>query len=118
MRYLSDEEKIRLLFNDLNQEKKFSVPNTNGQMVSREHIPYKSFEQYIKKNADCCKISPPEGSDLAPPLFSDRIFGYHSGELIVINFKVRYIDDKGKRRIQEIRIPGSLQNCGKRFSWH
>ena len=118
MRYLSDEEKLRLLFNDLNQAKEFSVPTKNGQTVDREHIPYKSFDEYIKENPDCCKINPPGGSDLAPPLFSDRIFGYHSGELIVINFKVRYIDDSGKRRIKEIRIPESLHNCGKIFSWH
>ncbi|MDJ0620663.1 MAG: hypothetical protein QNJ63_28675 [Calothrix sp. MO_192.B10] len=118
MRYLSDEEKLRLVFNDINNAEKLGVPTKDGKMVDREHIPYKSFDEYIKENPDCCKIKPPGGSDLAPPRFSDRIFGYHSGEPIVINFKVRYIDDNDKQIIQKIRIDNSLQNCGKIFSWH
>ncbi len=118
MRYLSDEEKLRLAFNSINNAEELAVEIKDGKIVDREHIPYKSFDEYIKENPDCCKINPPGGSDLPPPRFSDRIFGYHSGELIVINFKVRYIDDEGKQRIKEIRIPKTLQNCGKRFSWN
>ncbi|MDJ0615780.1 MAG: hypothetical protein QNJ63_03365 [Calothrix sp. MO_192.B10] len=113
IRYLSDEEKLRLAFNSINNAEKLDVENKDGKSVYREQIPYKSFDEYIKENPDCCKINPRGGSDLPPPRFSDRIFGYHSGELIVINFKVRYIDDNGKQIIQETRIDNTLQNCGK-----
>ncbi|MDJ0615784.1 MAG: hypothetical protein QNJ63_03385 [Calothrix sp. MO_192.B10] len=113
MRYLSDEEKIRSVFDYQNARSELPI-----NFKYYEHIKYESFDEYIKENPDCCKINPPRGSDLPPPRFSDRIFGYHSGELIVINFKVRYIDDSGKRRIKEIRIDRSLHNCGKIFSWN
>lgn len=117
MRYLSDEEKIRLAFNSINNAEKLAVQIKDGQTVYREHIPYKSFDEYFKENPDCCKIQPLEGSKFAPPWFLERIFGFYSGEIIVTNFKVRYIDDEGKRRIQEIHVAESLENCGNIFSW-
>ncbi|WP_289501406.1 hypothetical protein [Gloeocapsopsis sp. IPPAS B-1203] len=36
--------------------------------------------------------------------FLDRILGYNSGDVVVINFKVRYLDKNGLLKIGEKRF--------------
>ncbi|MFN6571546.1 hypothetical protein [Dendronalium sp. ChiSLP03b] len=88
LRYLSDEEKIKLAFDSLNSAEKLSI-QIAGERQDRKFIKYKSFDEYIKENPDCCVINPPGGSDLPLPEYLERIFGYHSGNYVRINFKVR-----------------------------
>ncbi len=107
MRYLSDEEKIRSVFDTQNARKSLY---TNGL---REHIKYKSFDEHIKENPDCCKINPKRSHDVPSPSFVDRIFGFNSGDFIFIDFKVRYVDEKGKQRVKEFSFENAVQNCGK-----
>ncbi|MFN6569122.1 hypothetical protein [Dendronalium sp. ChiSLP03b] len=112
MRYLSDEEKIKLAFYSLNNAEKLRI-QIAGKMEDRKFIKYKSFEEYIKENPDCCTISPPGGTETPSDSFLTRILGLHSGEGIRIKFKVRYLDENGLERFQEITTGIALQNCGK-----
>ncbi|MFN6513358.1 MAG: hypothetical protein RMY29_002500 [Nostoc sp. CreGUA01] len=47
MRYLSDEEKLRIAFNYCNKEDKLPV-DVGGKIKYYEHIKYASFDEYIK----------------------------------------------------------------------
>ncbi len=107
MRYLSDEEKIRSVFNYQNARKSLYANEL------REHIPYKSFDEYIKENPDCCKINSKRGHDVPSPSFVDRIFGFNSSDFIFTDFKRRYVDEKGKQIIKEFSFGNSVGNCGK-----
>jgi hypothetical protein len=119
MRYLSDYEKLKSAFDSLNNAEKLLTPIA-GKMQNREFrdiefIKYKSFDEYIKENPDCCTINPPGGVDAAIPdsFLNPRILGLDSGEGIRIKFKVRYLDENDLPRSQEITAGIVLQNCGK-----
>ncbi|MFN6569123.1 hypothetical protein [Dendronalium sp. ChiSLP03b] len=121
MRYLSDEEKLRIAFDYNNREDE--LPVYVGQKVKYyEHIKYASFDEYIKENPDCCSIIHGETYKIAQslfiekPLFLDRITGRGFRNLIVINFKVRYLDDNGNQKVQEVRFGNTLRNCGRPLS--
>ncbi|MEH2230241.1 MAG: hypothetical protein V7K71_11445 [Nostoc sp.] len=112
MLYLSEEEKIKLAFYSLNNAEQLRI-KIAGKMQYHEFIKYKSFDEYIKENPDCCTISPPGGPETLPDSFLTRILGLHSGEGIRIKFKVRYLDENGLQISQEITTGIALQNCGK-----
>jgi hypothetical protein len=116
MRYLSDYEKLQGAFDFQNHRDKIPaiIPGKKEQLY--DYIRYKSFDEYIKQNPDCCSINPGGPYDLPPPDFLDRIFGFHSGDAIVINFKARYLDEIGKQRIKEYKVEHAVQNCGQ-FKW-
>lgn len=112
MRYLSEYEKIKLAFDSLNNAEKLRI-NIANQMQYHEFIKYKSFDEYIKENPDCCVISPPGGAEILPDSFFTRILGLHSGEGIRIKFKVRYLDENEFPKSQEITTGIALENCGE-----
>jgi len=112
MRYLSKEEKIRAVFNYQNNRSSSLlrfVDNANP----KEYIWYKSLEQFIAENPDCCHVNPGGPYGVPPSSFWDRIFGYDSGDVVVIDFKVRYLDEKGNRGFEEVQFENFLTNCGK-----
>ncbi|MEH2285670.1 MAG: hypothetical protein V7K90_30880 [Nostoc sp.] len=111
MRYLSDDEKLRIAFNYNNREDTLPV-NVDGKIKYYEHIKYASFDEYIKENPDCCSINPGGPYEIRHSSFLDRIFGYDARDVIVINFKVRYLDENGNKRVFETRFENTLQNCG------
>lgn len=112
MRYLTDEEKIKLAFNSLNSAEKLRI-QIEGEMQDRKFIKYESFDEYIKENPDCCAVNPPGGVEALPDSFLTRILGLHSGDGIRIKFKVRYLDESGLQKSQEINSGIALQNCGQ-----
>lgn len=112
MRYLTEKEKLKLAFDSLNNAEQLRI-NIAGKMQYREFRKYKSFDEYIKENPDCCTISPRGGVDAIGDSFLTRIFGLHSGEGIRIKFKVRYLDENGLQISQERTAGISLQNCGE-----
>ena len=110
-RYLSKEEKIRAVFNYQNNRGdllKF-VDNANP----KEYIKYKSFEEFLAENPDCCHINPGGPYGVPPSSFWDRIFGFDSGDVVVVDFKVRYLDEKGNHGFEEVQFENFLTNCGK-----
>jgi len=112
MDYISDEEKIKLTFDILNSAEELRI-QIAGKMQYRKFIKYESFDEYIKDNPDCCTVNPPGGSDLPAPEYLERVFGYHSGKYVRINFKVYYLDETGLQKYQKIRADIPFQNCGK-----
>ncbi len=113
MRYLSDEEKIRSVFVSQNERTTISVYTPGKGTESYQHIKYKSFDEYLKENPDCCAVNPGPPYETPPARFLDRIFGYHSGDDVVIKFKVRYLDENSQQKSMETRFENNVQNCGK-----
>ncbi|NEP80187.1 MAG: hypothetical protein F6K39_19680 [Okeania sp. SIO3B3] len=113
MRYLSDEDKFRKEFERVNKlETAFIRERQNNENGGQryERIKEESFEQFMESNPDCCTIRP---SGIASLWL--RITGFHSGEVIVMNSTVYYLDENGKRRSQESKRKIILQNCGQRW---
>jgi hypothetical protein len=118
MRYLSKEEKIRAVFKMQNNRSDlltFVLPlETNYKYnENNKYIRYNSFEEFLAENPDCCHVNPGGPYGVPPSSFWDRIFGYDSGDVIVIDFKVRYLDEKGNRGFEEVQFENFLTNCGK-----
>jgi hypothetical protein len=112
MRYLSDEEKFKLVFDyHIGNRIPEKIVNKTEQLYT--YIGHKSFDEYIKENPECCTINPGGPYELPPPSFSDRITGHNSGDIIVIELTARYLDEKGKERLKEYKVEQALQNCGK-----
>jgi hypothetical protein len=105
MRYLSDEERFRMVFDYQNDR-------TDLGRSSYNYIKYESFDEYIKENPDCCSINTGGPYEIRQPSFLDRIFGYDAPDVIVIKFKVRYLDENGNKRSFETHFENTLQNCG------
>ncbi|MBE9016815.1 hypothetical protein IQ272_11845 [Chroococcidiopsidales cyanobacterium LEGE 13417] len=112
MRYLSNEEKVRAVFDYQNSRDRLPIKNFPGIKYPK-HIKYKSFDEHIALYPDCCSVNPGGGYEVPPTEFLDRIFGYDSGDVVVINFQVRYLDENVSLKTVENRFDSYLQNCGK-----
>ncbi len=112
MRYLSDEEKFRILFEAVNQRDTIPIETENRGTQYYKQVKYKSFEQFMESNPDCCAIDPGGPYELPPPRFFDRITGFHSGEVIVREYTLHYFDENGEQRSQKFKTERVLQNCG------
>ena len=112
IRYLTDKEKIQRVFNYQNNREAMPIESTNKGTQYYKQIKYGSFEEFLKDNPNCCAVNPGGGYDLPPPDFWDRIFGYNSGDAIVLNFNVRYLDEKGNQQSRKIKFENALTNCG------
>jgi hypothetical protein len=122
MRYLSDEEKIRAVFDYQNSRNTLPLDNAPDPKHVKDksfdgynlaHIKYKSFDEYIALYPECCSVNPGGPYEVPPAKFLDRIFGYNSGDVVVINFHVRYLDENGSLKTVENRFENYLQNCGQ-----
>ena len=121
-RYLSNEEKIRAEFDYQNSRDTLPLDNPpNSEHVkdksfdgyNLEHIKYKSFDEYIALYPKCCSVNPGGPYEVPPENFLDRILGYNSGDVVVINFQVRYLDENGSLKTVENRFENYSRNCGK-----
>jgi len=113
-RYLSYDEKIRIVFNhyNLQSQRTTEIWDDFNKKIKVKYLPYTSFEEFLKLNPNCCGINLSKGYDLPPPEFLDRITGYHSGEVIDRNFKFRYASENGY--IERKGSGGTiLTNCGR-----
>ena len=111
MRYLSNEEKLKSVFNYQIENKIYE--KVFNQKKYYTYVGTKSFDEYVKKYPDCCTINPggPYEFGQSSPLY--RITGYNSGDVIVINFKGRYLDRNGNQKFQQYKAAYYLLNCGK-----
>ncbi|URD51176.1 hypothetical protein [Chroococcidiopsis sp. CCNUC1] len=122
MRYLSNEEKIRAVFDLQNSRDTLPLDNAPDPKHVKDksfdgynlaHIKYKSFDEHIALYPECCSVNPGGGYEVPPVNFLDRIFGYDSGDVVVINFQVRYLEENGSLKTVENRFDNYLQNCDK-----
>lgn len=121
MRYLSDEEKIRAEFDFQNNRDTLPLDNApNPEHVKDKsfdgynlaHIKYKSFDEHIALYPECCSVNPGGPYEVSQANFFDRIFGYNSGDVVVIYFHARYLDENGKIETVENRFENYSRNCG------
>lgn len=121
-RYLSNEEKIRAVFDYQNSRDTLPINNfPNSEQVKDKsfdgynlaHIKYKSFDEYIALYPECCSVNPGGGYEVPPVNFLERIFGYRSGDVVVINFHARFLKKNGEIKTVKVRFDNYLQNCGK-----
>ena len=108
-RYLSNEEKIRAEFDYQNSRDVLPIAN----FPDPKHIKYKSFDEYIALYPECCPDNPGGPYEVPPAKFLDRILGYNSGDVVVINFQVRYLDENDSLKTVENRFENYSRNCGK-----
>jgi len=117
MRYLTDEEKIRLVFEGQNSRDRLPIDNSPYPEYSPlqypKHIKYKSFDEYIALYPECCSVNPGGPYEVPPAEFLDRIFGYDSRDIVVTKFQVRYLDENGSLKTAETRLDNYLENCGQ-----
>ena len=116
MRYLSDEEKFRMVFERVNSRKNIRIKTKDKRMQSKryERVKYKNFDEFMEKNPDCCAIDPPNrGLPLRPPSFVNLITGFDNAEIIVIDYTDRYIDENGDLKYKKSQITSVLKNCGE-----
>lgn len=116
MRFLSDEKKVKLVFNVINSKDSILLDNPNySNHTKLEYIkikPYESFEEYIKKYPACCGINTKSAYDLAPPDLLDRIFGYNSGDVVSVNYYARKKDVSNTEETVLFKFEERIQNCG------
>jgi hypothetical protein len=113
MRYLSNEEKIRLVFEHQNNGTTITIIDDNDRIHKYEKIKYSNFEEFVQENPNCCKINPTRSDEPLPEDFLDRITGFNSGYLIVLNFKTHYLDEEGNQQSKTVESLNRLRNCGK-----
>jgi hypothetical protein len=113
-RYLSDEEIFRMQFDSLSKQKTVPIKTKDKGTQRYEQVKYESFEQFMEMNPNCCAIDPGGPYEVGHSYFFDRITGYDSGRVLVSTFALRYLDENGEQKSQEITTEYVLQNCGKR----
>ncbi len=116
-RYLSDEEKIRIVIISGNSQDTIPVEiEKEGHKHWQENykqIKYKDVNEFFDKNPDCCKVNGGGPYDLGAPSFFDRITGYDSGDVVTINARANYIDENGNKQSIMLKSDSVLTNCGQ-----
>lgn len=125
-RFLSDEEKINsaiefALYGYPPSISKEIELNVNGVSQKREHwfipehsIKYQDLNEFNKINPACCRLSMRTGEG-SMPSFLDRITGYVS-TYVLVNFKVRYLDEHQVEKYGDAGIAVAVKNCGESWS--
>jgi hypothetical protein len=116
MRYLSDEDKFRQVFERINHSGKVFIKdeqNNENERQSYERIPYESFEQFIEINPDCCTMEPFRRN--TPRWDWERLTGLHNAEVTVMDYTTYYLDENGKRRSKKFKWGVIQQNCGQTY---
>lgn len=116
-RYFTDEEKFRIVFNDINSKLNTTILVSEGQNYVRksvQRIPYNSFEEYKKENTNCCKTSTRIPSEIPKEELDERIFGLDSGVTVALDYKTKYFDkDSNYYGAIDYTHYYILTNCGK-----
>ncbi len=101
-------------FDSLSKQKTVPIKTKDKGTQRYEQVKYESFEQFMEMNPNCCAIDPGGPYEVGHSYFFDRITGYDSGRVLVSTFALRYLDENGEQKSQEITTEYVLQNCGKR----
>ena len=107
-RWLSEEEKIRLVADYHNNRQTLPIGAEN--FVQRK---YQNVDEFLKQNPDCCKVNPGGPYDLPPPSFLDRVTGFNSGDAVETEFIAFYYDAGNNLKSHQLKYHNSLTNCGK-----
>lgn len=95
--------------------KKFNEGKYKGQYKTfrpEGFIPYKSVEEFMVINPDCCTIEEPEEG--VKPSLLDETTG-HFRKFVTVRYKVIYPEGSG-RETDYGRITYAMKNCGQIYS--
>lgn len=112
MRWLSDEERFRLVIEQVINRDVIPIMSENHKTKHVKQIKYESIDDLLEQNPDCCKINPDGGSDLATPSFVDRIIGFNLGKLVGVDYKVKYLDENRKEQFALRKLRTFQKNFG------
>lgn len=112
-RWLSDEERIILSIERIIKRENVAIETKHSGTQYFKQINYKSVDEFISKNPECCQINPKGGYDLPPPTLTSRILGGNSGDVVRIKFTAKYLDIYGENKTKVIKSDGVQTNCGR-----
>ncbi len=138
MRYLSDDEKIRMAINHLNKPTYFYDHEDPSYWYSsgikkgtpnryQKKIPYESVDAFLDENPGCCTLIPKDANyngvdyEERPPTFWERILGKYN-YAVKVKYVMRYVegplDEKGKEGIGQryektVQSVYNASNCGE-----
>lgn len=127
MRYISDNEKIRIAIAAINKNKTKTYFNTDFKPYKyRISIPYPDVDTFLAENPSCCSVVPYAGfgsetDEPVPPGFSERILGRYN---CAVRIRYTYVylegpldEDRNKgpaQKYTEERIGDfHMNNCGE-----
>ncbi|MDX1977286.1 MAG: hypothetical protein SFT94_06400 [Pseudanabaenaceae cyanobacterium bins.68] len=109
-RYLTDEEKSKITFEYISRAFK-------AHYKYEYYFPYKNYEEFKQKNPDHSRVVShllTEGR-IPPVDFLSRIGGM-SGNTIIINYMLRYINVGGNEKTKRVQEEFYITNCGRVLS--
>ncbi len=113
--WLNDKEIINLAVKRILLRQKTKHFHTDGTITIDEPIPYKSVNEFLGNNPQCCNVSAvldtPEGTMHAP--FIDKITG-HFHKFVTINYQKRYDIDNTVIQKPAYKIY-KVKNCGSLY---
>jgi|GEM_PF-3785050 len=127
---MTDQEKIHAaLLHQINPRNLIVLNDKNGNYVSNKYYPgkktvwrtkdaiirYKSPEEILEKNPDCCKVSYDKtisGKHAGTSVEPLREIGLYAGH-VYTRYKIDYVDIDGVKKEGEIIMNGLISNCGK-----
>ena len=114
-RWLSDEEKIKIFifihFLSTNDYIGTVTDFTGKEPIEKKNQSsiYKSFEDFIEQNPNCCHLNILESADSGPPTFWTKVKGGYSNT-IIINYGKNHKIYNGTNPDKSIFY---IDNCGK-----
>ncbi len=118
VRWLTDEEKIRVVFDRINRMEKTSInyPLKSNHWLEVEREPYASYEDFKNKNPDCClvgeKVITKEGV-IESNSFLNSMFGRFGGYVSISYIERFRIGSRLEN--QKLSKYYSVSNCGVVF---
>lgn len=113
-RILSDEEKIHIAADHINKHDLLvlsSIHECRSSEMGCNYIRYKSADDLISQNPNCCSVSVWDTQTILDSSFSYRIAGSYAGT-IEVDFKANYKDKEGQLKGAQVKRLALMGNCG------
>jgi hypothetical protein len=114
-RWVSDEEKTRsaIVWVFQRQDRlRFRTINGRTEAWHPTAIHYKTLDEFLEANENCCGIGPLPGDDFTPPTFLTRLFGTLT-DVVVVSYTERYVDDSGVTQSERVVRQVEVNVCGR-----
>jgi hypothetical protein len=114
-RWVSDAERIRsaIIYVFQRQDRlRFRTSNGATEAWQPTVIHYKTLDEFLAANKNCCGKGPLPGDDFTPPTFLTRLFGTLT-DVIVVSYTERYVDDSGLAQSERVVRQVEVNVCGR-----
>lgn len=120
-KWVSDQEKITAAINFVLEVYPFIASRerlaktTNSLQPGNNYTPidYKSLDEFMKLNPDCCKIVRDENYQ---PNIMETVLFSRSSSLVQVRYKLRYISFDGKSTERQVVERHQFTTCGEHVS--